>query len=58
MGPHRVTKDICCRNTACVSHPKNMQHEVEPFFERCRSGPIPTLEISRYSYRCDRDTCA
>jgi len=31
-------KDISCKNTACVSHPKNMQHEVEPFFERCRSG--------------------
>ncbi|CAE7280070.1 pyrBI [Symbiodinium microadriaticum] len=31
-------KDIACKNTACVSHPKNMQHEVEPFFERCRSG--------------------
>ena len=31
-------KDISCKNTACVSHPKNMQHEVEAFFERCRQG--------------------
>lgn len=29
-------QDISCKNTACVSHPQNMQHEVEPFFERCR----------------------
>ena len=33
-------QDISCKNTACVSHPKNMQHEVEAFFERCRQGGL------------------
>ena len=33
-------EDISCKNTACVSHPKNMQHEVEPFFERCRHAGV------------------
>jgi len=28
-------KDIICKNEACVSHPKNLQHEVMPYFERC-----------------------
>mmetsp|Transcript_35298 Transcript_35298/g.112303 ORF Transcript_35298/g.112303 Transcript_35298/m.112303 type:complete len:571 (+) Transcript_35298:126-1838(+) len=26
--------DISCKNTACVSHPGNMQHEVPPYFLR------------------------
>ncbi|CAJ1392756.1 unnamed protein product [Effrenium voratum] len=31
-------KDISCKNTACVSHASQMQHEVEAFFERCRQS--------------------
>lgn len=31
-------KDITCKNTACVSHPQNLQHEVFAFFMRSRGS--------------------
>merc|ERR1712137_1436538 len=29
--------DISCKNTACISHPSNMQHEVSAYFIRVDS---------------------
>mmetsp|Transcript_61542 Transcript_61542/g.144190 ORF Transcript_61542/g.144190 Transcript_61542/m.144190 type:complete len:618 (-) Transcript_61542:275-2128(-) len=45
-------KDITCKNTACVSHPSNMQHEVEPFFERCRATGEGDTRKDAMAFNC------
>merc|ERR1712023_168068 len=45
-------KDIICKNNACVSHPKNMQHEVRPFFERCGPGEFDGVEEDGLAFAC------
>ncbi|CAJ1331156.1 unnamed protein product [Effrenium voratum] len=46
-------KDISCKNTACVSHASQMQHEVEAFFERCRqSGASREEQQDALAFNC------
>merc|ERR550525_1753967 len=44
-------RDISCKNMACVSHPTNMQHEVQPHFLRSTMED-GALAASTWAFAC------
>lgn len=44
-------KDIECKNDACVSHPKNLQHEVVPYFFR-HTAEVSSADPSQMAFSC------
>lgn len=46
-------RDISCKNTACVSHSSNMQHEVQPYFLRCGvEGKVEDSRAAEMAFSC------
>jgi len=44
--------DISCKNTACVSHPGNMQHEVPSYFLRAESRDQASSGRQNWQFSC------